>query len=275
MGVVQDPGVWGCRPDRVTDGRVAGRSGLLNVAQNAMLTDRYPPLFRRRKSVTRVAPRYTAMTSPSNPMHSSIVADKLSFPEDESRHPWLTLLLEAYRITDAGVAEGIRREERQGRTLACARGCAACCRSHATIPVYPLELMGMTWYAVERLPAPLRARVRENLQHNADIAACPFLVDEACAIHPLRPQACRHFNVFGQACAEGEDAYYTRRQDVLTPIKRYMDQATDVMLPFYGMQHKAQRRAAIAAGSLHALATVMKDCNWPSVAARMAEHDSV
>lgn len=255
------------------DWQGAGRSGLLSAAQNAILPDQYPPLFRHRKPATRVAHRYTAMTSPSSPIHSSIVTDRLSFPEDESRHPWLTLLLEAYRITDAGVVEGIRREEQQGRRLACAKGCAACCRSHTTIPVYPLELMGMTWYAVERLPAPLRAQVQDNLQNNAGLAACPFLVDEACAIHPLRPQACRHFNVFGQACAEGEDAYYTRRQDVLTPIRRYRDQATDVMLPFYGIQHKAQRRAAIATGSLNALATVMKDCNWPSVAARMAEHD--
>lgn len=213
------------------------------------------------------------MTSPSNLTHISIVTDRLSFPEDESRYPWLQRLLEAYRITDAGVAEGIRREEQQGRQLACAKGCAACCRSHATIPVYPLELMGITWYVVEHLPAPLHARVQDNLQHSAGRAACPFLVDDACAIHPLRPQACRHFNVFGQACAEGEDAYYTRRQDVLTPIRRYMDQAADVMLPFYGIQHKAQRRAAIAAGSLHALATVIKDYNWPSVATRMAEHD--
>jgi uncharacterized protein len=213
------------------------------------------------------------MISPSSPIPSSIATDRLRFTADELRQPWLALLLEAYRITDAGVAEGIRREEQQGRRLACAKGCAACCRSHATIPVFPLELMGMTWYAVERLAAPLRARVQDNLKNNASLAVCPFLVDEACAIHPLRPQACRHFNVFGQACAEGEDAYYTRRQDVLTPIRRYMDQAVDVMLPFYGIQHKAQRRAAIAAGSLNALATVMKDCNWPSVATRMAEHD--
>ncbi len=213
------------------------------------------------------------MTSPSSTISTSIVTDRLRFPEDESRLPWLSLLLEAYRITDAGVAEGVRREERQGRRLACGKGCAACCRSHATIPVYPLELMGMTWYAVERLPSPLRIPVQENLRNNASLTACPFLVDESCAIHPLRPQACRHFNVFDQVCAEGEDAYYSRRQDVLTPIRRYMDQATDVMLPFYGIQHKAQRRAAIAAGSLHALAKVMKDCNWPSVATRMAEHD--
>ena len=199
---------------------------------------------------------------------------RLCFPEDESRHLWLSLLRKGYQIADAGVAEAIRREQQQGRTLACAKGCAACCRSHSTIPVYPLELMGMTWFAVEQLQEPLRARVRDNLLNNATLESCPFLVDEACSIHPLRPLACRHFNVFGRVCAEGEDAYYTRRQDVLTPIKRYMDLAFDVMLPFYGMKHKAQRRAALASGAQHALAKVMKACNWPSVAARMDERDS-
>lgn len=131
----------------------------------------------------------------------------------------------------------------------------------------------MTWYVVEELPAPLRARVRDNLLHNAARAACPFLVDDACSIHLLRPLACRHFNVFDRVCAEGEDAYYTRRQDVMTPIKRYVDQSFEVMLPFYGLHHKAQRRAALAQGLQHCLAKVMKDCHWPAVAARMDEYD--
>ena len=71
------------------------------------------------------------------------------------------------------MTEAIRREQQQGRTLACAKGCAACCRSHATIPVYPLELMGMTWYVVEQLQPPLRAQVRDNLIHNADTERLP------------------------------------------------------------------------------------------------------
>jgi len=70
---------------------------------------------------------------------------RLSFPDDESKQAWLPLLLEAYAIVDAGVHEALRREQKQGRTLACHKGCAACCRSHTTIPIYPLELIGITW----------------------------------------------------------------------------------------------------------------------------------
>lgn len=59
------------------------------------------------------------------------------------------MLLDAYATTDAGVAEGIRREQVGGRALACGKGCSSCCRTHTTIPAYPLELIGMSWYATE------------------------------------------------------------------------------------------------------------------------------
>ena len=40
-----------------------------------------------------------------------------------------------------------------------------------------------------------------------------------------------------KVCTEGEDAYHTRRPDVLTPIHDYADEAFDVLLPFYGIQN--------------------------------------
>ena len=57
---------------------------------------------------------------------------RLAFADDESRQAWLASLLEAYAIVDAGVNEATRREQQQGRTLACHKGCAAGCRSHIT-----------------------------------------------------------------------------------------------------------------------------------------------
>ena len=64
---------------------------------------------------------------------------RLSFPAEELTFAWLTPLLEVYHLVDQGVAEGSRRERQRGKTLACAKGCSACCRSHATIPIYLLE----------------------------------------------------------------------------------------------------------------------------------------
>lgn len=194
---------------------------------------------------------------------------RLSFPEDERRLPWLGMLLDAYHIADEGVAEAVRREQRQGRQLACAKGCSACCRAHTTIPVYPLELVGLTWYAAEHIAGPIRSSLKAQLRGHVEGEPCPFLVDGVCAIHPLRPLACRHFNVFGQVCAEGEDAYYTRRGDVMTPIKRYMDDAFYTMLPFYGVAKSAERRRFIKRGAMHSLAKVLQQCNWSSVAEKM------
>jgi hypothetical protein len=81
---------------------------------------------------------------------------RLTFTGDEARLPWLSLLLEMYHTTDQGVAQRIRQGVRQGRTLACTRGCAACCRSHSDIPVYPLELAGIAWFATEQLSGKFR-----------------------------------------------------------------------------------------------------------------------
>ena len=199
---------------------------------------------------------------------------RLSFPEDEERQAWLPLLLEAYAVTDAGVSEAIRREEKQGRNLACHKGCAACCRSHSTIPVYPLELIGITWYAVEKIAGPVREKLKQQLRDHKKGEPCPLLVDEACAVHPLRPMACRQFNVFGRVCTEGEDAYYTRRPDVLTPIRDYADGAFDVMLPFYGVKTSGERKRMIQSGGVHKFVKVLQEYDWPKLTERMQAFDA-
>lgn len=194
---------------------------------------------------------------------------RVSFPEFEQRLPWLSILMDAYLITDQGISESIKREEKQGKKLACARGCATCCKSHETIPVYPLELMGMSWYATEVLDGELRERLKTQLRNLENLKSCPFLIDNACSIHAVRPMACRSFNVFNSQCSEGEDAYYTRREDVLTPIKKYNDEAFNIMLPFYGVKNKAERRKMIKTGGMHQMAKVMLDLNWSTLADKM------
>ncbi len=193
---------------------------------------------------------------------------------DEERLSWLGPLLDAYHIIDRGVQEGVGREERQGRRLACANGCSACCRSHLTIPVYPLELMGLYWYCTERLEGPTRGRVAAQLESHAVGQPCPFLVEGSCAVHAMRPIACRQFNVFDRVCAEGEDAFHSRRGDVLTPIRRFADEAFDRMLPFYGVSGRNERRNAIKTGRLHALAKVLQSLDWGKLAGRMAAADA-
>lgn len=204
----------------------------------------------------------------------SATPERLSFPEEEARFEWLPMLLDAYHTIDGGVASAIDRAQAKGRTLACARGCSSCCRTHTTIPIYPIEIIGIYWYATEKLEQGKRARLLNQLKSHQDYDACPFLLDDACSIHPMRPMACRQFNVFDQACADGEDAFYTRHQDVMIPIRKYVDEAFFLMLPFYGVKEKLKRRKMIKQGEVHGVVRVMREVEWHKLAERMEEYDA-
>jgi Fe-S-cluster containining protein len=196
-----------------------------------------------------------------------IQPSRLCFPDDEKRQPWLALLLEIQHLTNQGVAAAIKAD---GRKLACARGCASCCRTHTDIPVYPLELMGIAWYATEKLEGAVRTRVASQLAQHRDLGACPFLVDEACAIHPLRPMACRQFNVFNTVCASGEDAFHTRLADVLRPDVKLKNEALREMLRHHNVKDGRERRRLVDTGEVHRLAQSLREMRWETLAARMS-----
>ncbi|HTZ16810.1 MAG TPA: YkgJ family cysteine cluster protein [Dissulfurispiraceae bacterium] len=199
---------------------------------------------------------------------------RLRFPDDEGRLPWLPLLLDAYAVIDEGIAKAIAEaEKKKGLVLACGKGCGNCCSTHRDIPVYPLELVGIYWFVIEKLTQPLRAAVKGSLLGHRRGGPCPFLIEGACAIHPMRPAACRQFNVFGKQCEEGEDAYYTRRSDVLTPRREFADRAFSIMLPFYGVTGKKEMERAVKTRMIDNLARALQLCNWQELPVRMEEFD--
>lgn len=194
---------------------------------------------------------------------------RLKYPAAQTQHPWLAYAFEAYYRADVGVAKGIQQQERHGKKLACAKGCAACCKSHTTIPLFPLELLGLYWYVTQVMPPETRTRLKPQLANHSTGEPCPFLLEGACAVHPMRPLACRHFNVFGKTCAEGEDAFYTRRDDVLTPLKTHQDAALQAMLPFHGFTTAVQQAAAMQQSYLQQQARVLQEIDWAHLAARI------
>ncbi|MEW6602292.1 MAG: YkgJ family cysteine cluster protein [Nitrospirota bacterium] len=198
---------------------------------------------------------------------------RLSYPEDEKKLPWIGLLLEGYFIVDKGVARSIDSAQKNGRKLACSRGCSHCCSTHKDIPIYPLEIAGVSWYAAEKLKGPDRMILKEQLAVFKKSDTCPFLVDTRCAVHPVRPLACRQFNVFGSPCAEGEDPYFSRRGDVMDPVKKHVDQAFFVMLPFYGIDKESERIKIIETGAFHRMVKELHSCNWRELAERMDRLD--
>jgi len=85
--------------------------------------------------------------------------------------------------------------------------------------------------------------------------------------------ACRQFNVFGKPCQEGEDPFYTRREDVLDPVKKYVDQAFFIMLPFYGVEKESERIKIVKTGAFHKMAKELHAFNWKSLAGKMHDFD--
>jgi Fe-S-cluster containining protein len=95
---------------------------------------------------------------------------------------------------------------------------------------------------------------------------CLFLDDDgSCIIHAVRPAACRQFNVMGSPCKEGEDAFFTRRADVITPIRDYTERAFIKMLPFYRLQDAADSRGA-ANMIIERLMVSLKEHKWDGLA---------
>ena len=198
---------------------------------------------------------------------------RLSFPEDEAKKSWLKLLLEGYHTVDKGVSKAISEERKKGRKLACCKGCSTCCVTHKDIPIYPLELTGIIWYVNEKISGGLRDVLKKQLSKFKKSLPCPFIVDNACSIHPMRPMACRQFNVFGSQCTQGEDPFHTRRDDVMDPVKKYVDQAFYIMLPFYGVEKESERISIVEAGDFHKMVRELHSCNWQELAEKMERRD--
>lgn len=177
-------------------------------------------------------------------------------------------------IIDRGIAIATSREKRKRKKRpVCSEKCDICCRANTDIPVYPLELSGIVWFTTEKVEQPHRDILKKQLlSHNAH-PPCPFLIDSVCSVYPVRPIACRQYIVFGSACADNEDPYHTRREDLLTPIQDFMDEAVYTMLPFYGISGEPERRRAVKNRFIHAKVQNIFSCNWRSLKQQMDSYD--
>jgi len=185
-----------------------------------------------------------------------------SFPVEERIIPWLGSLIDAYNIVDKGIKKAIDAELKKGRRLACRKGCSNCCKTHRDIPVYPLEIMGISWYVSNKMNHKDRETLYAQFKHAGIHRPCPFLIEDRCSIHIMRPMACRQFNVFGRSCDEGEDPFYTRPHDLLPPVTKHIEQAFFIMLPFHGVKKDSDRIKAIEDRVMHRMVKNLRECNW-------------
>ena len=204
---------------------------------------------------------------------ASGLSRRLHFPDDERRLPWLSPLLDAYSIADTGVAIAIRdAEKKEKKKLACGKGCGSCCVHQKDLPLYPHEIVGMYWYVTEKMTGPVRDILKKRLTGSDPASGCPFLIDNACSIHPVRPVGCRQFNVYTTPCAPGEDPYFTRRDDVLQPIADYLDRAFAAVIPLYPGVRKEDMFAAIK--TIRSQIVNLLSYDWSKLAALLEKDEA-
>lgn len=196
--------------------------------------------------------------------HSTPALFRQRFPDAEARRGWLPPLLDALAWIDAGVARCLEDSDREP---ACRAGCDHCCLNQL-IPVTPLEIHGILWFATECLSAGDKERLAERL--DGPRQGCPFLLDRRCLIYPLRPVACRQYIVFDRPCAPDEDAWRERRQDVLVPRPEYRLRADRLMLPYHGFGDEQSIRRALKDQELRRRSQLLFACDW-SVLLRMLQ----
>ena len=136
-----------------------------------------------------------------------------------------------YKLCNGATALAVRRSESLGKKVTCGPGCGVCCRQ-----LVPLSIPEAIFLAehVKGLAPERSAALQKRFEnawsilrrnglldklcttngHERDAGTalayfrlgipCPFLSDESCGIRPVRPCACREFNVTSQPgfCAE-------------------------------------------------------------------------
>jgi Fe-S-cluster containining protein len=147
---------------------------------------------------------------------------KMAVPATPMRLMELLPILQ--QVANAVVDSGVADAEAAGRTIACQKGCGACCRQ--LVPISEVEAHRIR-DLVDEMPEPRRSHVRqrfdearqklaagglwEKLRDRGDWTEetflemgthyfyqgipCPFLEDESCSIHPDRPLTCREYLV--------------------------------------------------------------------------------
>ena len=138
----------------------------------------------------------------------------------------LTELLPIIRNLENAIVDRVGEEAREaGKPISCRAGCGACCRQ--MVPVSLFEAEALTEW-LRTLPEARRAELGERfhralstlrdagvidsilnnewiLDHERTMklaidyfhagVPCPFLEDESCSIHPIRPLSCREYLV--------------------------------------------------------------------------------
>lgn len=138
----------------------------------------------------------------------------------------LTQILPVLQALDSSFIDGVTTQLKQhGRTVSCKAGCGACCRQMVPLSIFEAEALA-AW--IHTLPEAQQQELAQRfhqallkfaaaglidrmvnedwlaetesarqlaLDYLYQRVACPFLEDESCSIHPIRPLICREYLV--------------------------------------------------------------------------------
>jgi Fe-S-cluster containining protein len=137
------------------------------------------------------------------------IADRLAAQQHVQERR--SLALKVFQEVDELVDREIARSVENGRTPSCSKGCSHCCREELYAPRAEAEAIvewldsaasevvdglrtriaaWLDWYRSE-LPGLVAGGIARRDAFYSHGPACPALVDDACAIYPVRPVFCR------------------------------------------------------------------------------------
>ncbi len=183
----------------------------------------------------------------------------------ETRLSWLTPILDAYSIHDAEMKKELEAEK---ATPACAKGCAACCRN-ATVPILQTEVATISWFLSEEVGRDLREQIKQRLEQHRERRECPFLIENACAIYAVRPLGCRGFVVLRKQCADDEDVWRDRRQDMFIPPRRLPRKVGLRILDTRDWTTHSEKVSAFEAGAIEQMSQPLHLVDWKILAQRL------
>lgn len=148
-----------------------------------------------------------------------------AFPGQKTPAAALTLVKEAYRVTDNMLTGCLKN----GTQPACRIGCFWCC--YMRVRVTPLEVLCISDYLRSRLRPGELAQSRQRLaatdettrgmngfQRVCAAITCPLLVNRKCSVYPVRPIACRVYHSLNlsecEVALDDEDRSVTIRSDI-------------------------------------------------------------
>jgi len=201
------------------------------------------------------------------------LSQRVRYPEAEAKYPWLSILLDTYHVLDTGISLELPYEkERRKEKVACHHGCGNCCL-RPTVPIAELETLGISWFFLENLSGKTKYIVESQLKNHRRDTKCPFLVDKACSVYPVRPIACRMFYVFGQPCQPKEDVSKTRPRDMWTHSRELAQRVAITMLPYFGITGKRQKIKAFEEGFLYSVSMPMHELAWENMVYQLQKPD--